>query len=144
MRFDRPLGAGAAGGHGPVRYTVEEYIPGRKLKFRFTGPRGFVGHHWFEVLHADAGRALLRHTIQMDARGPAVLSWPLVFRPLHDALLEDLLALAQANLGVAPEIRPWSAWVKLLRWVISGGRSLPQQKPGIAAKQDASHVTRHQ
>jgi hypothetical protein len=30
-RFDRPLGVGASGGHGPVRYAVVEFIPGRMV-----------------------------------------------------------------------------------------------------------------
>ena len=50
MRFDRPLGVGAVGGHGPIPYAVEEYHPGRLVSFRFLGPRGFNGHHRFEVL----------------------------------------------------------------------------------------------
>jgi hypothetical protein len=29
MKFDRPLSVGAVGGHGPIRYTVESYQPGR-------------------------------------------------------------------------------------------------------------------
>jgi hypothetical protein len=27
IRFDRPLGIGAVGGHGPIGYTVEAYNP---------------------------------------------------------------------------------------------------------------------
>ena len=45
MEFDRPLDVGATGGHGPVRYFVEEYTPGQSIKFRFTGPKGFNGFH---------------------------------------------------------------------------------------------------
>jgi hypothetical protein len=30
------------GGHGPVRYCVEEYEPGRSIRFRFIGSEG--GH----------------------------------------------------------------------------------------------------
>ncbi|MDQ3135435.1 MAG: hypothetical protein M3Q76_11655, partial [Acidobacteriota bacterium] len=29
MKLDRPLGVGAKGGHGPIRYVVEAYEPGR-------------------------------------------------------------------------------------------------------------------
>ena len=53
MRFDGPLAEGANGGHGPIRYTVESYTPGRSVRFRFTGPRGFDGFHGFEVIPAD-------------------------------------------------------------------------------------------
>ncbi len=129
MRFDRPLGVSAAGGHGPVRYVVEEFSPGQTLKFRFTGPAGFNGFHRFEVLPQSGDCTVLRHTIAMRAEGAALLTWPLVFRPLHDALLEDALALAQATLGVVPQVRPWSPWVKLLRWVLSAGKARGQQTP---------------
>lgn len=117
MEFDRPLGVGAAGGHGPIRYVVEEYLPGRAIRFRFTAPRGFDGTHGYECVVEPGRPPVLRHTLAMSARGMALLSWPLVFRPLHDALLEDSLARAQASLGVEPEVRPWSPWVKFLRWI---------------------------
>ncbi|WP_313954106.1 SRPBCC family protein, partial [Accumulibacter sp.] len=111
MRFDRPLGVGASGGHGPVRYAVEEFSPGRVVKFRFSGPSGFNGIHQLEVLPKREDCTVLRHTLDMKAQGAALLSWPLVFRPLHDALLEDSLALAQAAFGAVPQVRPWSPWV---------------------------------
>ena len=41
MRFDRPLAVGAVGGHGPVRYSVEKYLQGQMIVFRFSAPRGF-------------------------------------------------------------------------------------------------------
>jgi hypothetical protein len=69
----------------------------------------------------------------MTTRGPAVFSWPIAFRYLHDALLEDLLALAQASLGLPPQVRKWSAWVKLLRWVVSRGTAHAQVTPGISS-----------
>src|SRR5438128_791395 len=40
IRLDRALGVGAAGGHGPIRYTVEAYAPGHSVRCRFTGPKG--------------------------------------------------------------------------------------------------------
>jgi hypothetical protein len=129
MRFDRPLGVGAVGGHGPIRYVVEAYRPGQWVKFRFTDPHGFDGHHWLEVVPGAAHCSLLRHTIRMRVFGPALLSWPLAIRYLHDALLEDALALAQASLGATPLVRPWSPWVKFLRWAMSGGRAGGQQAP---------------
>jgi len=128
MRFDRPLGVGASGGHGPVSYVVEEFIPSQLVRFRFTRPRGFHGHHGFEVIPAGEHRAILRHTINMTTRGPAsILYWSLVIRPLHDALLEDALALAQSSLGETPRVRPWSPWVKLLRWAFAGRGSRGRQ-----------------
>jgi len=128
MQFERPLGVGARGGHGPIRYLVEAYVPGQSVKFRFTGPKGFDGYHGYEIAETlDA--LVLRHTLQMTTRWFAVLSWPLLFRPLHDALIEDSLATARASLGQPPNSRPWSPWVRFLRWVVSGGKAGSQVMP---------------
>lgn len=126
MKFDRPLGVGARGGHGPIRYVVVEYVPGKSIKFRFTGPRGFDGSHGYERITTSADTVVLRHTLEMTTRGLAVLSWPVVYRPMHDALIEDSLATAEASLGHAPRIQLWTSWVRVLRWVASGGRARAQ------------------
>ena len=126
MEFDRPLGVGANGGHGPIRYFVEAFTPAESITFRFTGPKGFDGFHGFELVSGPNHRVVLRHTLSMTTHGPAVVSWPLVFRPMHDALIEDLLATAQESLGETPTIQPWSLWVKILRWVVSGGKARSQ------------------
>lgn len=122
MRLDRPLAVGAAGGHGPVRYVVEAYEPGREVRFRFTGPRGFVGGHRLEAVAHPAGGVRLRHTLEMRIRGAARLTWPLVFRPLHDALLEDAFERAETGLGLPPRRTPWSPWVQLLRRLLGTRR----------------------
>lgn len=131
MTFDRPLAVGAAGGHGPVRYFVEEYEPGQAIKFRFTGPKGFDGFHSFQISNLSGQSVVLKHTIQMTTHGKAILSWPIIFRPLHDALLEDCLAQAQASLGQPFQMQGWSVWVIFLRWVLSGGKTRPQVNPGV-------------
>ena len=119
MRFDRPLEVGARGGHGPIRYRIETYEPGRIISFRFEGPPGFVGTHGFSVDRSEEG-TILQHTLAMEARGWARLSWPLVFRPLHDALLEDALTKAERGTGAGePVVVPWSRYVRVLRWVFS-------------------------
>lgn len=115
VRFDRALQPGARGGHGPIRYEVTAVEPGRKLSLRFLAPAGFDGTHAFEVLPQTTGGCELVHTITMDTRGPALLSWPLVFRPLHDALLEDLLDRAAALTGTVGEWAEWSVWVRVVR-----------------------------
>jgi len=135
MEFDRPLGIGATGGHGPVRYFVEEYIPGQSIRFRFTGPKGFHGSHNYEIINAIGQFVLLRHTLNMTTHGLDILLWPIVFRPMHDALLEDSLATAQASLGQPPRMQAWSPWVKFLRWVISRGKAPKQVTPQIAIQQ---------
>jgi len=118
MRFDKPLQPGATGGHGPVRYFVKSCEPGKNVYFEFTAPTGFNGFHGFELEEVDANCTVLRHVLEMNARGPALFTWPLVFRPLHDALLEDSLDKAEENLGFTPAGASWSAWVKFLRWTL--------------------------
>ena len=126
MEFDRPLSVGATGGHGPIRYFVESYSPGESIRFRFTGPKGFNGCHRYDVVSSGQRACILRHTLEMTAHGPAVLSWPLLFRPMHDALIEDSLAVAEAALRRPAHIHPWSVRVRFLRWVFSRGRARPQ------------------
>ncbi|MFE1176229.1 SRPBCC family protein [Streptomyces sp. NPDC058773] len=119
MRLDGPLASGAAGGHGPVRYTVAAHVPGRWVRFLFTAPRGFHGFHEFTVHPLGPDRTLLRHTLAMHARGGARFSWPLVFRPLHDAVLEDGLDRAErACTGRVARPARWSGYVRLLRRLI--------------------------
>jgi hypothetical protein len=137
MELDRPLSVGARGGHGPIRYFVEEYVPGESIKVRFTGPRGLDGSHGYERIGTTADTAVLRHTLDMTTHGLAVLSWPVVYQPMHDALIEDSLATAEASLGHAPHIQPWSLWVRFLRWVVSGGKARAQVTPNAALAGDA-------
>jgi RimJ/RimL family protein N-acetyltransferase len=102
-------------GHAPVRYTVEAYEPGRLVRFRFTRPKGFHGTHTFSVEEVDGGTRI-RHELVMRARGWALLSWPLFFRPLHDAVLEDAFDRGAAAVGCEPVGARWSPWVRMLRW----------------------------
>jgi hypothetical protein len=122
MRFDRPLDVGAFGGHGPIRYTVESYVPGRSILFRFTQPRGFVGTHRFELEPAAEEETVLRHIIDMQVAGKAWLIWAIMIRPLHDALMEDALDRAEVFLGRQLPRRKWSFWVKIVRWIMRRGR----------------------
>jgi hypothetical protein len=118
MRLRPSLRVGAVGGHGPIRYRVEDYEAGVRVTFGFTGPRGFHGTHRFEVV-ADADCTILRHRIDMRATGMGLLSWPLVFGPLHDALIEDCLDKAEGGLKgeTAPHLG-WSRYVRILRAVV--------------------------
>lgn len=142
MEFDRPLQVGATGGHGPIRYFVEDYVPASSIRFRFTGPKGFIGHHRYEVLEIEPDLCLLRHTLEMKAEGLALLTWPLVFHALHDALIEDSLALAQTALGLSPSVSRWSPWVRFLRWVASRGKARTQTIPDPAVTRDAPQAAR--
>jgi hypothetical protein len=128
MHFDRPLAVGATGGHGPIRYRVESYTPGQSVKFRFLEPKGFDGYHCFEIAHVSERSCVLRHTIEMTTHGLACFTWMLIIRPLHDALLEDALDVAQASLGLIPQKHTWSLRVRFLRWMLAKRRTR-KQKP---------------
>lgn len=121
MRLDKPLGIGASGGHGPVRYVVIAFEPGRSIRFRFTGPVGFHGHHAFVISEtADDASVLLTHELVMSVTGLARVTWPLFFRPLHDALIEESLDRAESEVGRPPESRARrSLWTRMLRFATS-------------------------
>jgi len=121
MRLDRALGVGARGGHGPVRYRVIAYEPGRRVAFEFQPrglARGVAGQHAFEVVPGADGTSL-RHVIEADASGAAALRWRAVIEPLHDALLEDALDRAERALtgGVRAPSR-WSRRARVLMWLL--------------------------
>lgn len=114
MRIEGALKVGARGSHGPVRYFVEEYLPSRRVKFRFVKPAGFVGTHTFEVFDEAQG-CRLEHRVEIELEGTARLLWPLVFGPLHDALAEDAVDRAVFALGGQRPPNVWGWWVSLLR-----------------------------
>ncbi len=115
MRLDRFLQVGASGGHGPIRYWVDLYEPGRRVRFRFERPRGFGGFHEF-VLLRDGGRAAeLVHVLEARFTGSARVTWPLLYRPLHDALIEDALDNADGTTAGRSEEASWSRYVRFLR-----------------------------
>jgi hypothetical protein len=131
MRFDRPLGTGAVGGHGPIRYTVESYVPGNCIQFRFSGPAGFVGVHYFETKPAKEGKVWLRHVIDMQVQGRALLLWAIIVCPLHNALMEDALDRAEEHAtGKQLPKRKLSAWVRLVRWAMVRRQSRKGSKAG--------------
>lgn len=151
MRLDRPLAAGAAGGHADIRYTVEEYEPGARVRFRFDPPRG--GWHEFSVEPLDDGRCLARHDMRIGTPGADLLLWPLMIRWLHDAVAEDALDNLQRGAG-DPVGRParWSPWVRLLHHLLwhrpravdppAGSRLLPDALPRVDFA-DAFQVSAH-
>ena len=139
MRFDRPLGVGAVGGHGPIRYTVETYVPGRSVRFRFAAPHGFLGTHQYEVEALATGGTILRHVMTMDAVGSARLTWPLVFRPLHDALIEDSLDCAAVALGEARVGALWSPVVRVLRAALRTVGRIAHARQHSAGERGARH-----
>jgi Protein of unknown function (DUF2867) len=127
MRFDRPLGVGADGGHGFVRYRVTVYEPGVRARFDFDPPTS--GHHEFVIEPLGQDRCRLRHTLELKRRGPMVPAWPLAVRWMHDTVVEELFDNAErATTGTVTCPVRWSAWVRLLHrllWERAGGGQLP-------------------
>ena len=121
LHLDGPPEPGAVGGHGPIRYRVQWQEPGAAVWYRFLEPAGFEGGHGFFAHRLDEG-TLLEHRLEMRTSGAARLSWPLVFAPLHDALIEDLLWRAARIAGEAPAPPRWSLRVRALRWVLERSR----------------------
>lgn len=117
MKFDKPLQVGAGGGHGPIRYFVKSYNPGRCVFFEFTAPSGFKGFHGYSVDYNESGELILKHLLEMKTSGTAVLSWPFVFAPLHNALIEDSFDKAERSLGLKSTGPMWNLWVRILRWI---------------------------
>jgi hypothetical protein len=108
QEFDRPLGVGADGGHGPIRYRCTEFVPGESITFEFTD---LSGTHTL-----SAAGTVLRHDLVGDFNLAQRLRWALVIRWLHDACLEDLLDNAERAAGREPaEPARWSLWVRLVR-----------------------------
>ena len=116
VRFDGPLEVGASGGHGPIRYSVVIYEPGRVLECRFAPGLGLDGTHRLAVEPVDDNRTVLRHVLEGRLYGITRLTWPVAIRWLHDALLEDLLDRARLAVeGRVAHPARWSPWVRVLR-----------------------------
>src|SRR5918992_482128 len=111
--FDGPLGVGAGGGHGPIRYTVAAYEPGRRIAFEFEPRSGLRGHHRFEVAPVGSDGARMRHVLDVEADGIYRLVRP-AFLGMHDALVEDLLDKAEvAATGRLARAARWPRWLRL-------------------------------
>lgn len=116
MRLNLPLSLGAAGGHGPVRYLVTQYHPGRLVRFQFSGPAGFHGHHAFVAIELTQSVTLLRHEMTLNPAGIARISWPFFFRSLHNSLVEESLDLAENAFSSAADVKHRrSLWTRILR-----------------------------
>lgn len=114
--LDRPLGVGADGGHGPIRYRVSEYEPGRRIRFAFHPVVGIRGYHELSVEPAGDDRCVVRHVVSGRLAGRTRLAWPVAVRWLHDALIEDLLDNVElAATGRVARPARWSWWVRRLR-----------------------------
>jgi hypothetical protein len=148
--FDRPLGVGADGGHGLIRYHVSAYEPGRRVEFTFAPGHGLEGTHALRVEPAGDGRTVLTHDLDV-----ATVWWMRPVAPLllqaHDALIEDLLDCAEVATGGsagAPSRRPrWLTLADKLEGLLTrrgeldrGGRLAGVAVPLTLAALSALHV----
>jgi hypothetical protein len=115
MKFKHGLKEGSKGGHGMIRYTIEKYIPKKLIEFRFSKPVGFNGIHKLEILERGDRSTEIRHTIDAKMEGIAIMTWALVIRPLHDALLEDAFDKVENRYLSQKKRSEWSNWVRFLR-----------------------------
>ena len=116
MRLDGPIALGAIGGHGPARYRVTGYQPGRWVRFGLVGPGFLRGFHEFSVHPCGSDVTELHHTLAVRL---GILGWPiypLVFKPLHDTVIEQALDRAECDVHgivVSPAATSW--WFRMLR-----------------------------
>ncbi|MDN5861611.1 MAG: DUF2867 domain-containing protein, partial [Pseudonocardia sp.] len=113
MRYDGDIAVGARGTHG----VITAYEPGRLLEFTFPDGMGITGTHTFTITPVGPGRSRVRHTVDADAVPLAWLVWHTAIRPVHDAVLEELLDRLSAATGTPP-VRPAvpAPYARLLRW----------------------------
>ena len=117
MQLDRPIQAGAIGGHGPIRYRVSICEPEQRVRFDFQ--RGSQGFH--EITLKDEGAScLLIHTIDTRPTLKFFFAWHLSIRFMHDALIEDLFDKLQSQFEPLPQRSRWNRYVKLLRRLAGG------------------------
>lgn len=128
--FDRPLGVGADGGHGSIRYSVEEYQPGRRIVFRFTPGGGLSGVHGFELQTLGPDHTRLTHFLDAETK-----PWMRPLRPIligwHNAMIET--AFDRAELEATGSLaRPTRIplWLRIVNAVEVGvGRTLGMLPP---------------
>jgi hypothetical protein len=109
--FDRPLGVGAMGGHGSIRYAVVEYEPCRRIVFRFAPDGGLSGMHGFELERLGRDRSRLTHFLDAETSRwlrplvPVLIGW-------HDAMVETAFDRAELEATGALERR-----TRIPRWL---------------------------
>lgn len=120
MHLNDGLNVGSEGGHGPIHYRVIDHRPGRLVHFAFTAPEGLIGEHGFE-LDSSKEPVVVRHVLRGRTAGRVRWQWPLLFEPLHNALIEDSFDRAVAVVSETTyQPRRWPTWARTLRWLLKG------------------------
>ncbi len=118
MKFKDGMKVGAKGGHGPIRYSIEDLKEGESVLFRFSKPHGFDGTHGFKLEPIDNKKSKITHTIEMNTHGIGTLTWSLGVKQLHDALAEDAMDKVENYFSKQKKRTEWSLWVKTLRAIL--------------------------
>ncbi len=118
IRFKKGLIENSSGGHGPIRYTINKYVPQESIEFKFNAPKGFYGIHRFDVIELKNEKTEFRHTIKMKVVGKGFFTWSLVIYWLHNALFEDLMNKVENQFQSESKKGKWNLWVKVLRKVL--------------------------
>lgn len=118
IRFKNGLSTGNSGGHGPIRYDIEKYQPGQYIHFRFTKPKGIVGHHKLELNKIDDLNTEIKHSVVAQSYGMGTYKWLFIIRWLHDALLEDAMDKIENQVTSKTKHTSWNLWVRILRWFL--------------------------
>ncbi|GAA2521649.1 MULTISPECIES: hypothetical protein [Streptomyces] len=143
LLLDRPLAVGSAGGHGPVRHSVAEYEPGRRIRFAFDPPGN--GFHELSVEPLGPGRCLLRHVLEQDMRGTERLAWRCAVRAVHGTVVEELFDNAESAVTGTPVRRTRrSRCVRLLQrlaWDRPAAIDVPEGPP-CCTRRCPSPITR--
>jgi hypothetical protein len=136
--FDRPLGVGASGGHGSIRYSVIEYESCRRIVFEFSPDGGLSGTHRFELEALGPDRCRLAHVLDAETSRwmrplvPFLIGW-------HDAMVET--ALDRAELEATGSLKQRTRIPRWLR-VVNGteiaigrvlGKLLPARRRTVPA-----------
>ena len=118
MKLDRGLEQGSKGGHGPIGYVVQKYIPNQLIQFQFLNPKNFVGIHKFEIKALTVDQSQIIHTIDMEAKGTGMFTWLVGIRWLYDALIEDAFDQIENQFSTQQKKTKWNWWVKTLRFFL--------------------------
>jgi hypothetical protein len=103
MLLDRPLGLGAVGGHGRIRYRVTAYEPGRSVRFDTTDDTLGTGYHRFDVEPLGPDRCRISHVLEIVMSARTYLLFKLAIEPVHDVMVEEVFDNAErAVLGSLP------------------------------------------
>lgn len=118
IRFKDGLVEGAQGGHGFIRYFIKKYDSASLIEFQFMPPTGLVGVHRFEIIALSTKKSLIQHTIDAKTTGMAKVLWPIMIRPLHDALIEDAFDNIQSQFNISFQKQQWSLLVRFWRFIL--------------------------